>query len=145
MITTRSDLVRVLRIRVEPGIGSQSEACLMIRLARGCRRRHPLAPGSRYGTKRNPLSEYMSLHLSLKLIKNSGLLSRIKWEIYFYKEVFCSFIEFRKSSMREYNNFTIIKNHSCYFVGELSSIFKIIISSNDTNYTRMLWEILNKS
>ena len=56
-----------------------------------------LAPGRRYGTRRSPLFEYMSLHLSLKQTTNCGLLSRINWEIYFYKEVFCSFIEFRKS------------------------------------------------
>ena len=37
---------------------------------------------------------YMSLHLSLKLTTICGPLSRIKWEIYFYKEVFRSFIIF---------------------------------------------------
>ena len=54
----------------------------------------PPAPGRRYGTRRSPLSEYMSLHLSLKLTTNCGPFSRIKWETYFYKEVFHSFIMF---------------------------------------------------
>ena len=36
--------------------------------------------------KKKPLSEYMPLHLSLKLTTNNGPLSRIKWEIYFYNE-----------------------------------------------------------
>ena len=62
----------------------------------------PPAPGRRYGTRRSPLSEYISLHLSLKLRTNSGPLSRIKWEIHFYKEVFRSFIEFRKSCFIDY-------------------------------------------
>ena len=72
---------------------------LTIRLARGCKRWHPLAPRRRYGARRSPLSEYMSLQWSLKLTTNCGHLSRIKWEIYFYKEVFRSFIEFRKSCL----------------------------------------------
>ena len=55
---------------------------LMTWLARGCKRWHPLAPRRRYGTRRSPLSEYISLHLSLKLRTNCGPLSRIKWEIY---------------------------------------------------------------
>ena len=71
------------------------------RLERGCKRWPPLAPRKRYGTRRL-LSEYMSLHLSLKLITNCGPLFRIKWEIYFYKEVFRSFIEFRKSCLIEH-------------------------------------------
>ena len=92
MKTTRSDLDRVQRIAVEPETRSRAEAS---RPARGCKRWHPLAPGRRYGT-RSPLSEYISLHLSLKLATNSGPLSRIKWEIYFYKQVcFVSFIETR--------------------------------------------------
>ena len=73
--------------RVEPGIHSRSEALvssLTIWLARGCKRWHPLAPERRYGARRNPLSEYMSLHLSLKLTTNCVLLSRIKWQIYIF-------------------------------------------------------------
>ena len=55
--------------RVEPEIRSRSEALLSflaIRLARGCKRWHPLDPGRKYGA-RSPFSEYMSLHLSLKI------------------------------------------------------------------------------
>ena len=44
----------------------------------------------------------MSLYLSLKPTTNCRPFSRIKWEIYFYKEVFRSFIEFRKSCLIEY-------------------------------------------
>ena len=81
----------------EPSQGHAADqrvrSSLMIRLVRGCKRWHPMAPGRRYGARRSPLSEYMSLHLSLKLPTNSVLLSRIKWEIYFYKEVFRSFLE----------------------------------------------------
>ena len=56
--------------RVEPRVHSRSEALvssLTIRLARGCQRWHLLAPGRRYGARRSRFSEYMSLHLSLKL------------------------------------------------------------------------------
>ena len=38
----------------------------------------PLAPGRRYGARRCPLSEYMSLNLSLKFTPNCVPLSRIK-------------------------------------------------------------------
>ena len=70
MRTTRSDLDRPVRIE------SRARDTLLIRgvrwsltilLARGCKRWHPLAPGRRYGVRRSLLSEYMSLHLSLKL------------------------------------------------------------------------------
>ena len=71
MRTARADLDRMQRIRVDPGKCSRSEAS---RLARGCKRWHPQAPGRRYGTRRSPLSEYMSLHLSIKC----GSLSSIK-------------------------------------------------------------------
>ena len=98
VITMRSDLDRVQRIEnrardTQPIRGIRLP--LTIRLARRCKRWHPLAPGIRYGTRRrSPLSEYMSLHLSLELTTNCGPLSRIKWEIYFYKEVFRSFIDY---------------------------------------------------
>ena len=62
-----------------------SRTSLMTRLATGCKCWHRLAPGRRYGT-RSSLSEYMSLHLSLKLTTNSGPLSRIKWYIFFIKK-----------------------------------------------------------
>ena len=76
---------------VEPGIGCRSEVSrtsLTIRLARRCKRWHPMDPGRRYGTRRSPLSEYMSVHLSLKITKNCVPLSRTKWEIYFFIYVF---------------------------------------------------------
>ena len=61
---------------------------LTIRLARECKHWHPLALGRRYWARRSPLSEYMSLHLSLKFTTNCVPLSKIKWDIYiFYKEV----------------------------------------------------------
>ena len=55
------------RIGVERGTRSRAEALgsQTLRLARGCKYWHLLAPGRRYGTRRNPLPEYMSLHLSL--------------------------------------------------------------------------------
>ena len=52
---------------------------LTIRLSRGCKRWHPLAPGKRFGGRRSLLSEYMSLQLSLKLTINCVPFSRIKW------------------------------------------------------------------
>ena len=82
MRTPQSDLdSQSSQNRVEPEIRSRSEApqtSLTIPLARGCKRWDLLAPGRRYGTKRSPLSEYMSLHLSLKVTKNGMPLSRIK-------------------------------------------------------------------
>ena len=91
MRITRSDLDRVQRIgsRVRDrqpirdiSDVSDDTAC------KGVQALAPQAPGRRFGTKRSPLSEYMSLHLSLKLTTNCGLLSRIKWDIYFYIYVF---------------------------------------------------------
>ena len=102
MRTTRSDFDRVPRIESWAGTRSRPEALgrpWRYGLQRGAsvgKRWHPLAPGRRYGTRRSLLYEYMSFHLSFKLTTNCGLLSRIKWDI-FYKEVFRSFIEFRKS------------------------------------------------
>ena len=96
MRITQSDSDRVQRIRVKPGTCSQSEVSQTsptTLLARGCKLWHRLAPGRRYGARRSPLSEFMSLQQSLKLMTNSGPLLRIKWEIYFHKEVFRSFIE----------------------------------------------------
>ena len=80
--------------RVEPGIRSRSEvlvSSLTIRLARGCKCWHLLAPGRRYGARRRPLSEYMSVHLSLKLTTNCVPLSRIKWERYIFMKTCISF------------------------------------------------------
>ena len=60
---------------------------LTMRLARTCKRWLP--PGTRKKTwdkNKYSLWVYGSLHLYLKLTTNSGLLSRLKWEIYFDKE-----------------------------------------------------------
>ena len=56
----------------------------------------PPGPG-----KKSTLGIYFSPSIS-QTTTNCGLLSRKKWEIYFCKEVFRSFIEFRKSCMRVY-------------------------------------------
>ena len=60
-----------------------------------------LAELANHYTTRGSLSEYMSLHLSLKLTTNCVPLLRMKWERYFfYKEVcFVSFIEVRSLSL----------------------------------------------
>ena len=88
--------------RVEPGICSRSRASRTsrtIRLTWWCKRCHSLAPGRRYGARRSPLSEYMSLHLSLKLTTNWVSLSRIKWERYiFIKKCVRSLFEVRSLS-----------------------------------------------
>ena len=60
---------------------------LMIQLAKGCKRCRLLALGSRYGARRTLLSEYMSLYLSLKLTTNCVPLLRIKWEVFFSKNI----------------------------------------------------------
>ena len=76
-------LPKCRELGVEPGIGSRSEASrmsLMIWLVRGCKRWHPLAPGRRLGPRRSPLSEYMSIHLSLKLTTNFVPLSGMERE-----------------------------------------------------------------
>ena len=75
---TRSDLDGQYRGSSQ-GICSRSTAlgCLTIWLARGCKCWHPLAPGRRY-VARSLLSEYVSLHWSLKFT-NRVPLSRIKW------------------------------------------------------------------
>ena len=85
MRTTRSDLDRVQRIAVERGThrGVSDE------LARGSKRWHPLASRRRYGKKKSSLWVYVSPSIS-QLTTNCGPLSRIKWEIYFYKKVFCT-------------------------------------------------------
>ena len=55
-----------------------------------------LAPGRRYRKKKSSLWLYVSPSIS-RQTTNCGPFSRIKWERYFYKEVFRSFIEFPKS------------------------------------------------
>ena len=74
-------------------------------------------PGSRkkiLDKKKSPLWVYISPSIS-QLISNGGLLSRIKWEIYFYKEGFRSFIEVRKSGMRVYNKFSKFQRYHRFF------------------------------
>ena len=80
--------------RVEPGIRNRSEALvssLTIQFARGCKRWHPLSQGRRYEEEEFPLSEYMSLHLSLKITTNRVLVLRIKWERYIFIKKCVSF------------------------------------------------------
>ena len=91
MRNTQSDLDWVQRTGsrtsdTQPIRGVRSS--LTIRLGRKWKRLHTLASGRRYGARRSPLSEYMSLHQSLKLTTNCVSLSRIKWEICFYIYVF---------------------------------------------------------
>ena len=62
----------------------------MSRLARGCKRWHPLEPVRRYG-KKSSLWVYVSPSIS-RLTKTYGPFSRLNWEIYIYKEMFRSFI-----------------------------------------------------
>ena len=87
----------------ESSVGHAADQVDSDELARGCKHWHPPTPGRRYGKKKSSLWVHVSLSIS-QLTTNCGLFSRIKWEIYFYKEVFRLFIEFRKSCMREYNN-----------------------------------------
>ena len=95
MWTMRSDLdSQSSQNRVKPGIRSRSEALvssLTIRLARWCKRWHPLAPRRRYRARRSPLSEYMSLHLSFKLTTNCVPFSRMKWDRYIFIKKCVSF------------------------------------------------------
>ena len=60
MRTTRSDLDSVQRIAVERGTRSRSDVS---RLARWCKRWHPLASGRRYG-KKSSLRVYVSPSIS---------------------------------------------------------------------------------
>ena len=105
MRTTRWDLKRKQRIRsrardMQP-IRGVSKASLTIR----CKGVQAFAPsGSRkkiWDKKKSPLWVYVSPSISQQTI-NCGPLSRINWGIYLYKEVFRSFIEFRKTCLFEY-------------------------------------------
>ena len=92
MRTMQPDLESAQRIMswardTQPIRGVRSS--LTIRLARGCKCWHLLAPGRRYGARRSPLSEYMSLHLSLKLTTKWVPLSRIKWERHIFIKKCC--------------------------------------------------------
>ena len=81
----------------QSSIGHAVDQVISDEVARGCKHWHPLVPGRRYG-KKSSLRIYVSPSIS-QLITNCGPFSRIKWDIYFYKEVFCSFIEFQKSCL----------------------------------------------
>ena len=83
-----------------------------------------LAPGRRYGTRRSPLSEYMSLRISLKLTTSCGTLSRIKWEIYFYKQV--CFVR----------SLCLITIQQLYYKTDMKSVRKVTRLSNQC----VLWE-----
>ena len=110
VITTWSDLDRGRELGVKPGNAANQRVrlSLMIWFAWGCKCWYPLVPRRRYGTRRSPLSEYMSL----KLTTNCGSFSRIKWEIYYEKCLVCSLslVMFLVGSMRLYNNDWIRQN-----------------------------------
>ena len=95
MRTTWSDLDSVQRIGVEQGTRSQS-GCLCW----ACKGVQALAPP---GSQKKIWEEVLSLSICLSIYlttNNCGPCSRIKWEIYFYKEVFHSFVHWsRKSSL----------------------------------------------
>ena len=97
MRTTRSDLDRVQRIAVERGTRSWSE---VYRLARGCKRCHPLVSGRRY-VKKSSISEYMSLQPSLTYHRSINPFENKAWEIYFYKGV-GSFVHWGSYIMFDY-------------------------------------------
>ena len=61
----------------------------MIRLARGCKRWHPLAPGRRYGTRRSPLSKDMSLHLFLNQQETVGPFRESNQMYIFFNKEMC--------------------------------------------------------
>ena len=63
----------------------------------------------------------MSLHLSLKLTTNCGPSLRIKWEIYFYKELFPSFIDW-------------VYNISTKYLMNINVLLKILTESNMAMY-----------
>ena len=106
MRTTRSNLDRVKRNRVKWGTCSQSG-----HLWRACGRVQALATT---GSRKKIWEEVLSLSICLsisQLTSNCGPFSRMKREIYFYKEVFHLIIEvvnhlwlfFACISMRVYN------------------------------------------
>ena len=84
MRTTRSDLDREQRIAVECRTCSRAEASLMS-LKGGASIGIPWLLEEGIG-RRSPLSEYMSLHLSLTHHRNINLFENKVWEIYLYKE-----------------------------------------------------------
>ena len=105
MRTTRSDLNSAVRIEsrawdTQPIRGVRSS--LTIRLARGWKHWHPLAPGRIYGTRRSPLYEYMFLHLSLKLTTNCVPLSRIRWKRYTFLKKYVSFVHWSSFIIFDY-------------------------------------------
>ena len=116
---------------------------LTIRLARGCKRWHPLSPGRRYGARRSPLSEYMSLHLSLKLTTNYVPLSRIKWDTFLWRSVFrfvnwSSFIIFDYVLGWVYDKYTTQSEahyfNTLYGSGQFFKNILLVLSSSVSNY-----------
>ena len=80
---------------------------LTIRLVRGYKRWHPLAPGRRYEARRSLLSEYMSLQLTTNRVS----LSRMRWKIYFFIKKCVSFRSLklvRLGKIRLYNTCTCL-------------------------------------
>ena len=100
MRITRSDLDSPVRIESSQGYAAD-QRCLVISDETACKGVQVLAPpGSRkkiWGKKKSPLRVYVSPSISQTY---SVPLSRIKWEIYFYKEVcFILFIEVHSLSL----------------------------------------------
>ena len=127
MRTTWSDLVQRIGCRVRhTQLIRASQTSLTIRLARGCKRWHSLVPRRRYG-KKSSLWVYASSSPSQRTT-NFGPFLRIKWEIYFYKEVFRPFIEFLKSCMRVYREIRKLWNMRMtlipIIVGKFGTFFK---------------------
>ena len=87
------------KLRVERGIRSRSEAL-------GRLWRYGFQVGASFGTpwlpKEDMGQEVPTLWVYIsQLTANCGSLSRIKWEIYFYKEVFRPFIDYYTTHERE--------------------------------------------
>ena len=83
----------ILRQSVQSGLGIRSRSEALGRFSQydlqvGASVGTPWLQEEDMGQEEVLLSEYMSLHLSLKLTSNCVPLPRIKWEIYFYKEVY---------------------------------------------------------
>ena len=101
MKTTRSDLVSSQK-RIKPGIRIWSEASRTVRLPRGCKRWHSLAPGRRYGARWCPLSQYISVHLSLKFTTKLCALFENKWERYIFIKKCVSFVRWSSFIIFDY-------------------------------------------
>ena len=130
-------MVRTMQSDLERGENWQWDTQLIRgvsdELARGCKRWHSLAPGRGYEKKKSSLWVYVSPSIS-QLTTNSGPLMRIKWEIYFHKEVcfvhslsLISFIEVCKSCMRLQHKLIIYKEEKIDYKRTLAKTIQPII------------------